>query len=400
MTGRQRQATMKRKRSPEPTTLAARKKALQRRTDLGPALSPLVHMLQQYGLLEMVLSSLFPDDLLSLLLSSRAIHNAILPRVDSLENLLGKLCCSGKGVAIRNLIHKKSTFFTAYNCIEYVRCGTDTLDRKVESGPCTKCKVTTCNECRIHCVYQSIFETPTATDELPNFSGFVFLGPAEVPISSPRHVPEGDSSLPEWKNPVTSHAGPYHDQGFIDVALDEDATAPLECVEELLDLDLGSNSLLSYSAPSHYLFPSPVLRPFNEIVDKRKLFLCWSCFADASKGPEALEPTLSKFPWLPAPFPAGPIKPCKCTLRNRFLDRWLCLPCYEEEDEMIRYSVRGNSIKWHGRCPCGLNAHHALCLWCWGEIHEPKDDSEVPTDGDGSSSESTPVSPSEDTSSS
>lgn len=380
---------MKRKR-PSQLDAGARKKVLQQIPGSKTASTPLLGVLQQYGLLEAVVSSLCPDDLLALTLSSKAIHNAIAPRTGSLENLLGKLRCPGRGIEIRRRCHRNSTFFYAYECTEYVRCGSDDPLRLVESKPCVRCKVTTCNECRVHCVFQSIYEAPSQPDELPNFSGFVFLEPFEVPIGSPHHLECNETSKP-WENPATSMTGPYHDQGYIDVAFEEDATGPPESIEEILDLDLGSNSLKSFSPNSTLPHPSPPLRPFVNVVENRKIRLCWKCVTDASKGPEALRPPLDRVPWLGTSRIGGKLKHCQCTLGSHFLDRWVCLRCYEHEQSDIRQAMESGRSGHAGSCRCGGPAQHVLCLWCWGEVTEPQDSDEiddVTTDEDSEDSDS------------
>ncbi|KAF5845197.1 hypothetical protein GGP41_001265 [Bipolaris sorokiniana] len=198
---------------------------------------PLLVALREYGLLENVLSCLCPDDLLALLLCSKSIYQTLVPQPGSLENLLGKLRCSGKGVRIRRERHVKSSFFYAYECSEYVECGA--IDGVAESRPCTNCKVTTCNECRIHCVYQSIFEKPCEDDELPNYSGFILLSPSEIPILSPHHLKD-NLTTPQWQAPSPATSAPYHDQGFIDVPLEEESFGPPECVDDFLNLNLGT----------------------------------------------------------------------------------------------------------------------------------------------------------------
>ncbi|KAI4952142.1 hypothetical protein J4E91_003604 [Alternaria rosae] len=223
--------TIKRKR-PTGELREARKKTRMDSTVASRERCPLMEVFHEYGLLEMIISSLYPDDLMALLLCSKTVHKTILPQSSSLENLLGKLKCSGRGVQIRNKRHKKSTFFDAYDCTEYIKCGAKESD--TECRPCSRCKVSTCDECRIHCVYQSIYETPCDEDELPNFSGFVLLSPFEIPILSPHHM-SSDDSAPEWESSAHGSSAPHHDQGFIDVPFEEDSFGLPECVEELLD---------------------------------------------------------------------------------------------------------------------------------------------------------------------
>ena len=388
--------TMKRKRSADSGVVRYSKRQPNGIAAVVSGSCPLIGILRQYGLLETVVSNLFADDLLALALTSKALHEAIIPRPSSLENLLGKLSCSSKGIEIRNRCHKKSSFFYSHDCTEYVQCGSESTNRKVETKPCVTCKVSTCDECRVHVVYQSIHETssdPSDPAELPNFSGFVLLQPSEQPILSPYHMAsdlEEDNELPRWGDPSLGKGGPYHDQGYLDVPLQMDAAAPPECINHVLDLDLGQQSLLSISEDSRYLSPSPVLMSLCDVVDQRKILLCDTCFeSDTPNGPEAMPPLhkpMPPLPWLSRPAGTAPIKACHCTLRARFLDRWLCLRCYQTEESTISACTSTFPKEQTGLCRCNAIASHVLCLWCWGEVTEHGNDVvETETNGTGSS---------------
>lgn len=372
--------TMKRKRSAELTG----HEFVQRQPDTSTASiarsNPLCAMLREYGMLEAVVSNLCADDLLALALTAKALHEAVMPRLVSLENLLCRVRCSGKGVDIRNRCHLKSNFFYDCDCTEYVQCGSSTTNRSVETKPCATCKVATCDECRVHCVYQSIFQAPDDPDdeaELPNFSGFVFLQPYEQGILSPHHLDLAESS-PRWQDPSIGQVAPYHDQGYLDAPLLYNAPAPAEYIKEVLDFDLGQQSLNSISEDSRYGCPPPVLSSLCEVTEARKIIVCDTCFQhSALKSPTAMKtesepmPTL---PWLPQKVGHPPLSPCQCTLRKRFLDRWLCLRCYENEEKTIQASTGPCSWETMGVCRCGKDACHVLCLWCWGEVADEDED--------------------------
>jgi hypothetical protein len=335
----------------------------------------LVIVLGEYELLERVVSNLCANDLLALALTSRALLDTIIPRSISLENLLGRVKCSGEGVRIRKQSHQKSPFFYSFDCTEYVLCGSEIAQRKVEKRSCSTCKVATCNECRLHCVYQSIFEASSDSDdpaELPNFSGFVLLQPSEQAILSPHHLASDYADvLPRWQDPSKGRSGPYHDQGFLDTPLEMDATASPECIEVILDLDLGHRSLLSLSEDSHYMSPSPVLQSLCRVVEARKINLCNLCFERCiPNGPAALLPSkLSvQLPWLSAATHGVRLKECACTLKSRMLDRWLCLRCYQAEESAIERYIHAMPPKTSGLCCCGSNVQRVICLWCWGEV--------------------------------
>lgn len=338
---------LKRQRSPD----KAHEKRKKSRQDsaAGPMPScPLLVALREYGLLENILSCLCPDDLLALLLCSKSIHQTLLPQSGSLENLLGKLRCSGKGVRIRRERHVKSSFFYAYECSEYVECGA--IDGSAESHPCENCKITTCNECRIHCVYQSIFERPCDDDELPNYSGFIMLSPSEVPILSPHHLGD-DPAAPQWQAPSPGTVPPYHDQGLIDVPLEEESFGPPESVDDFLDLDLGTHTFAG-SVSSNVAHPSPVLRTLYQTAEGRKRRFCDKHLP----------------PGIPKQREDSSVYRCECSLRRRFLDRWLCLRCYEKEEITLSHTYADHVA----HCCCGSTRCREICMWCFGEISQPQ----------------------------
>lgn len=340
-----------------------------------PSICPLIQTLRQYGLLESIIRCLLPSDLLSLALSCKATYNVMFPRPGSLDNLLRKVHCSGNGVAMRRRIHKKSSFFYAYECTEFAQCSTVSRRQSIEQRPCISCKVTTCNECRIHCVYQSIYEAPADPEDLPNFSGFVLLDPFEVAILSPRHLPTESDDVPTWQNPATdSTAGPYHDQGFLDMPLEFDQAATPEKISDVLDVDLGMVSLRTWSASSQFGFPSPVLRSLCETVEERKLFFCGVCYTDAKKGYKAIKPKLPSLSWLSDDInqSAETLKECHCSLRSRILDRWQCVKCYENEESVISNISNLAPAADSRLCRCTGCVKRTVCMWCWGEIVEGK----------------------------
>jgi hypothetical protein len=267
-----------------------------------------------------------------------------------------------------------------FGCTEYAKCGSDATERSVETKSCATCDVATCDECRIHCVYQTIYQAPSDLNdpsELPCFSGFVMLHPHEQPILSPHHLPtDGTHDISRWEDPSKSSSGPYHDQGYLDVPLELSVTAPPEAIEDILDLDLGQRALPLVSEDSRHGhgFPSPVLNSICRVVDARKIELCEWCFKDkAPYGPAATIPFgdfVTSLPWLTRTTAFSPIEPCHCTLRTRFLDRWLCLRCYENEENVIGECTVDSPMKNARMCQCGWISSHTLCLWCWGEVTE------------------------------
>lgn len=370
---------------------------LQLKTTTTRPSCPLIQTLRQYGLLESVASCLVPRDLLSLAMSCKATYTAMIPRAESLNNLLSKMPCSGSGVSFRQRIHQKSSFFYEYPCTEFAQCRTASGRRGIESRSCVSCKVTTCDECRIHCVYQTTYETPSDPEDLPNFTGFVLLDPHEVGILSPDHLsseldPNNALDLHAWRDRATdAAAGPYHDQGFLDLPLQLDQAGTPEKISDVIDVDLGRYSLKTWSGNSQFGFPSPVLRSLCNVTEQRKLLLCKYCFTDAPKGYKSLSPELPKLSWLDASIDGGAnerLKQCHCSLRSRVLDRWQCVKCYAREELAIEgLGARSPSFR---QCRCGLIAERTVCLWCWGEIVENSNEIEqIGSEGDASAGEET-----------
>ncbi len=356
---------MKRKRPPPHAADSVTPAKKQRSIQDKQLPCPFIKIFQQYGLLQSIVSSLRPSDLFALMLSNKTIYNAIFPRPESLENILGRLCCSGKGVEIRKKVHKKLPPIEGYVCTENVLCASETTDRNVLTKPCIRCKLNTCDECRIHCTYQSYCETSGESDELPYFSGFVLLEEAEVPILSPGHLNEEiTAAVQPWKNPSIDQVAPYHDSGFLDVPFNDDATAPPEYIPDILDLTLGQNSLATYPTTSHIPYPSPVLRALCQVVEGRKIPTCHSCVR--TQGSISTDSTDS-----PTVLEIGGLNPCRCTLRNRVLERWLCLRCFVKEEEVLANASQLLPNSTSDMCDCGNYADHVLCMWCMGEISDP-----------------------------
>jgi hypothetical protein len=199
----------------ELNTLADKQKSVDSKSssDSSEYSCPLLKVLGQYGLLDVIASNILPQDLFALAATSKSAYKAIFCTKVSRKNLLGKMRCAGRGIAIRNSHHKKSIWFSEYHCTEDVKCGTQNPSLNIESRPCQSCGIVTCNECRIHCVYGSILQHADDEDDLPGLSGFALLSSHEMGISTPTHMGLASPSIV----PKT----PYHDQGYLDL--------PLEC---------------------------------------------------------------------------------------------------------------------------------------------------------------------------
>lgn len=124
----------------------------------------------------------------------------------------------------------------------------------------------------------------------------------------------------------------------------------------LLNIDLESRRRLMPLNPAGHIDPLTVTRYLDQVVQVRLLYVyfCTPCF-------NARESTPAR---------------CRCTLRSRFLERWLCIGCadheqHEDEDLFgVNNPLYGGSI-----CPCGKEmdwvnsaSYKIICRWCKGEV--------------------------------
>ncbi|CAI6342230.1 unnamed protein product [Periconia digitata] len=341
---------MKRKRSQETLVPLLQKRTANRRTKkTGGKPCRLLKILGQYGLLASIAGNLLPRDLFALAATSKSTYETIFPCKESRTNLFAKMACAGRGVALRRLHHQKSIYFTQYKCEEYAQCQAESHTETSKSKPCEVCLQTTCDECRIHCVYGSIQQPAEATDELPELSGFALLAPEEMRLLTPAHM--GLTTV--------ASTMPCHDQGFLDIPIESTEDAKVEYIDDILDFDLGRGALrLSNSSTASH--PSPVIQAFWDVTENRKRRICAECYEETRSRQNI----------------TGPPHSCCCTLRTVFVDRWLCLPCYQAEQRNLQATFP-TSRKWCGiRCqPCGTSLQKSasclMCLWCWGIVADP-----------------------------
>lgn len=244
--------------------------------------------------------------------------------------------------------------------------------KSFRSKPCDVCLQTTCDECRIHCVYGSIQQPAEEPDELPELSGFALLvrklsgdcfltthpstlsavsltyfqAPREMRILTPAHMGFAETIPPM----------PYHDQGYLDIPLECSFDAKTESIDAILDFNLGSGPLRlsEFSTARH---PSPVIEAFWEITENRKRWLCRDCYEETCSQQDMTWP-----PHI-----------CSCTLRKAFLDRWLCVPCYKMEQKDLKETFPTSRKRCRNKCqPCGnllrRSSPRLMCLWCWGSV--------------------------------
>lgn len=317
---------------------------------------PLLRIIEQYGLLISMVSNLAPEDLFSLAATSKAIYKAMFSGEASILNIFSKMPCAGRGIAIRRSMHERSSASLGPRCVRYDVCGSKST-RAVETHPCAKCKLTTCDECRVHCVFNSTIEPEDEPDELPTYSGFVLLSRTDMGILTPAHL----------NLPGSTTTSPYHDRGYLDTPWTAQQPANLESVEEILDFDLGQGPL-RLADDSTARHPSSVIQAFWEYTEERKLMMCDDC--QKTQGVGNFHPEQHA---------------CDCTLRDHVLGQWLCLECFQEESQEIRNTTK-DQMSWRHqtprsacinspahRCSCGERLNGTgryICLWCKGTIRE------------------------------
>ncbi|ORY14126.1 hypothetical protein BCR34DRAFT_240566 [Clohesyomyces aquaticus] len=207
------------------------------------------------------------------------------------------------------------------------------------------CGMHTCNECRIHATYQN----PSEPDGIPDdndqiqwgYGGYTFMHPEPHVIFIPK-------SSPIWgsHNTPLNSLPSRHDDGRIHLPLSSQSIAYPERVKHILDMNLGEGSIFLTCKCWPPISPWPFLAKFQHIAFARTTYQCPQCFKKED------HPHL-----------------CDCTLRERFLDRWLCVPGYLKErqaddaslkqfypQDMIYSQAMSRSAP--GTCGCGarLNA--------------------------------------------
>lgn len=185
------------------------------------------------------------------------------------------------------------------------------------------------------------------------WAGYYFLNPTAVAVYPPKN---SDGSA--WHLPVKEML-PRHDQGRVHIPLEIGALGDPEPIEPILDLDLGIYQFISPRGRTQYPYSGNNIVSFLDLtVNKRKDLACPSCFLERQN---------------------QGVVPCSCTLRKRFLDRWLCMHCYIEEisvDEQLRCHVPIAAEVGQGHihvCGCGTEftpdiRPKVMCNWCKGEI--------------------------------
>ncbi|KAH6883044.1 hypothetical protein BKA58DRAFT_29064 [Alternaria rosae] len=314
------------------------------------------HMCLTNSDIQALISLLVPDELITLTQLCQTLHGHI--RMDDASakaNLLSKTLCSGFGSFVRMSTHCPCPAKTFHSVMVCPRGGFG-----AESHPCTGCGVNTCDECRIH-VFYNFMTDDSGLDQRRWWAGYYFLNPTAVAVYPPKN---SDGSV--WHLPVKEML-PRHDQGRVHIPLEIGALGDPEPIEPILDLDLGIHQFISPRGRTQYPYSGNNIVSFLDLtVNKRKDLACPSCYLERQN---------------------QGVVPCSCTLRKRFLDRWLCMHCYIGEitvDEQLRCHVPIAAEVGQGHihvCGCGTEftpdiRPKVMCNWCKGEIEGLKQSAE------------------------
>ncbi|CAG5162165.1 uncharacterized protein ALTATR162_LOCUS6171 [Alternaria atra] len=295
---------------------------------------PLAVAVATYPIQEALISFLTPDDLVTLTLISQTLHGHIrMDNANSKANLLSKTLCPVLGVCVRTVTHCPCPAKTFDAIIGCARFGFST-----ESRPCVECGVNTCDECRIHALYNPLTED-CGFDQRRWWAGFYFLEPTVVAVYPPK-----DSECSVWNLPIEDMK-PLHDQGRFHIPLNVNAIGDPEPIQRIVDLDLGTHRSINPVGRTQYPYSGHQIVSFlNMITNKRKDLTCLSCYQERRK------------------------------------ER---LACYIKEDtagEDLRCHIPVADEVGEGHshvCHCGAEftpevAAKVMCNWCKGEIEGPQ----------------------------
>jgi hypothetical protein len=312
-----------------------------------------------------LVSHLRPDDLVALTTTCQNINSQMrMNEAPVKSNLLTKTLCPGVGLEVRSACHCSCKTRGWHS---YSGCGGEGYD--VDSRPCIACGVNTCDECRIHVVYQVYMEDP-GLDNRRWWAGHVLTDAVPIALHPPK-APDGAS----WNLPPDVMR-PHHDQGRFHIPLFVYALADPEPLDRILDTDLGRYEIIPRGRISLPFDGMKVVGTFNDIARSREELVCLSCTKERD--------VLGSMP-------------CQCTLRKRFLDRWVCIPCHLDEQQRVSEQINTVPIQeTHGwrleiYCRCGIkikpDEYKRRCTWCDGHIADTYEHEESHEDDDDDVSE-------------
>jgi hypothetical protein len=276
-------------------------------------------------------------------------------------SILRKTLCPGLGLEARFLTHCPCPL---KGWVALDGCGGEGYD--VVSKPCVGCELNTCDECRFHIFYHVAVDD-VGLDGHRWWAGYFFSHPTPIAVYPPKG-PEGASwYLP--RHEIQSH----HDQGRLHAPLDIGAVADPEPIERILDINMGAKCIQPWGRTTAPFSGRNIIKTFDAMFWERIEMVCMSC----SKEQLQLN-----------------YKPCSCTLRKHYLDRWTCITCHAYEVDQIEALREGSMVVVGGQlrglfCRCGGELMGAkidmICRWCRGHISDsillPDDEGDVGAKG-------------------
>jgi hypothetical protein len=315
-------------------------------------LSELEVCLSQYDIMRRIASNITSVDLFRLSTVSKSARNSINNTEAGYQNINAQTMCDGFGVWSRSKIAHAYWHLTFPNAgLLMPVCGAH--DKSVESRPCVQCHRVVCNNCRIHCTYSLGYKS---VDDQQLAGRERELGPQDgayyIVLNNPFLEALKEPHDDKTKDLTILHP---HDKG-----VDPDRNVD---IENVITQNLGMESeLVSY--------PSKMQRFYNRL---RSRYVCRDCHATHGEGM-----TVAGLGPKPGNFY------CSCTLKNRFLDRWLCLPCHDADmDDDFEHAMQLVSCleSMVSMCACGVQFtasangpgnRKEICSWCEGEVLEAR----------------------------
>tara|TARA_R110002003_G_scaffold814_6_gene21576 strand:+ start:5799 stop:6878 length:1080 start_codon:yes stop_codon:yes gene_type:complete len=199
------------------------------------------------------------------------------------------------------------------------------------------------------------------------WAGYAFLRPFPFGM-----YPSKAGDTKSWHLPPGATKS-HHDQGRFHVPLHIDGLADPEPIDRILDLDLGCRRVTPRGRTEAPFDGENLVSLFSMFACHRVETVCPPCSREHE---------------------GEGLVSCSCTLRKRFLDRWLCLQCYVKEHkadiELEKHNVRDRITGHiHSRtCRCGVTItadddHVVICNWCKGVIAYDESDSDADLDDQG-----------------
>jgi len=313
--------------------------------------SALEGCLTQYDILRRLASNLTSVDLFCLATTSKTAWTSIKNTDDSWKNLTNKALCDGYGVRYRTEVIRPALLRQLHDLTydaPLQDCGA-VSGNDIETNPCVRCQRAVCDECRIHAVYcaqlkyipanSDTRDTDTDTDISGYLCAHAFLDSTLMVLSQ------------SFEGKHTDLGSSCHDRGFPirSVHIKASDFHTVGGLQPYFYVRGDLNDFISTGDWAYYGFS--LTQELSDRHSGRLRKVCPCC--------------VERYGLIVPESTSNSTFPCRCTLRSRFLDRWLCIPCYTEETGQDRapHDDRCGSCGWDSvyddYAPCVVCA---LCL--------------------------------------